>query len=108
MKITDQHIDDINLRKSQMVAESGEANPEKEAHLKEIDTMALGQRLRVLFKRTRERNICTNIISIIDYPLTIFRNYTVPMAEEDKWDKFRAAVVPISMVISFLYLFGFL
>ena len=43
---------------------------------------------------------------IIDYPLTILRNYSIPMAEEDKWEKFRASVLPLTMVISFMYLFG--
>lgn len=75
---------------------------------REQDTLALGQRLRVLFKRTRERNVCSNIIMIIDYPLTMLRNYSIPMAEEDKWDKLRACIVPVTMIISFFYLFGFL
>lgn len=62
----------------------------------------------MLFKRTRERNICSDILLIIDWPLTMLRNYTIPMAEEDRWDKIRGSIVPITMVIAFFYLFGFL
>ena len=62
----------------------------------------------MLFKRTRERNLCSDIILIIDWPLTMLRNYTIPMAEEDRWDKIRASIVPLTMVIAFFYLFGFL
>ena len=44
---------------------------------------------------------------VIDYPLTILRDYTIPMAEEERWDKLRAAVLPITMVPAFFYLFNF-
>lgn len=45
---------------------------------------------------------------VIDYPLTVLRDYTIPMAEEERWEKVRACILPLTMVLSFFYLFNFL
>jgi len=41
-------------------------------------------------------------------PLGFVRNYTIPMAEEDAWDRIRAAITPITAPFPFMYLFGLL
>jgi hypothetical protein len=45
---------------------------------------------------------------VIDYPLTVLRDYTIPMAEEEKWEKVRACILPFTIILSFFYLFNFL
>ena len=47
-------------------------------------------------------------MKVITVPLTFLRDYTIPMAEEETWDRTRASVLPSTMVISFFYLFGML
>ena len=41
-------------------------------------------------------------------PLAFLRDYTIPMAEEDAWDRKRAAITPITAPLAFMYLFGML
>jgi len=41
-------------------------------------------------------------------PLGFLRDYTIPMAEEDAWDRTRAAITPITAPLVFMYLFGLL
>lgn len=45
---------------------------------------------------------------MIDWPFSFCRDYTVPLAEEEAWDKVRAIIVLFTMVPAFFYLFGFL
>jgi len=73
-----------------------------------VDALAVGQRLRTLFRRTRSYGLWGTIMTIIDWPLTFLRDYTIPLAGEEAWDKQRAIVVPFTMVIAFFYLFGML
>jgi hypothetical protein len=40
-------------------------------------------------------------------PLSILRNYTIPMAEDEMWDKRRAMILPNTILWAFFYLFGF-
>jgi hypothetical protein len=40
-------------------------------------------------------------------PLSILRNYTIPMAEDEMWNKTRAVILPITIPWAFFYLFGF-
>lgn len=100
------HVDELaqSVRESNILTKSQVINKIEQ----QADTLALGQKLRILFKRTHQTGCFGTFITIIDYPLTILRDYTIPMAEEEKWDKFRACIVPLTMVMAFFYLFNFL
>lgn len=43
---------------------------------------------------------------IISVPLTFIRDYSCPMGEMEAWDRRRASIVPVTIVISFFYLNG--
>ena len=43
---------------------------------------------------------------IVQQPLIILRDYSIPMSDQEDWNQFRASLLPITYVISFLYLFG--
>jgi len=47
-------------------------------------------------------------MNVIDWPLSFLRDYTVPPAGEEAWDKQRSIIVPFTMVLAFMYLFGML
>lgn len=52
---------------------------------------------------------CSGIfISLFNVPLTFVRNYTIPMAEEEAWDRLRATITPMTAPLAFMYLFGLL
>ena len=59
-------------------------------------------------KKARMAGFSGIFISIFNVPLTFLRNYTIPMAEEDAWDRTRAAVTPMTFPLALLYLFGML
>ena len=68
--------------------------------------MFLAQKMRILFKNTSEEGIFGNLMKIVSVPLTLVRDYTVPIGEEDQWDRQRAAIIPMTLVIAFLFLNG--
>ena len=41
-------------------------------------------------------------------PLNFFRDYSIPMADFDDWDRFRASVLPMTVPVSFLFLWKLL
>ena len=43
---------------------------------------------------------------VIEWPLGLIRDYTIPIADEESWDRTRAAILPLFVVISFLFLNG--
>ena len=45
-------------------------------------------------------------MKLIEVPLTFLRNYTCPMADHECWDKKRAAVIPMTVPITSLWLYG--
>lgn len=45
---------------------------------------------------------------MIEWPVNFARDYTIPMAEEERWDRLRAAILPITMPIAFLFNMGIL
>ena len=62
--------------------------------------------MRILFKNTQEEGVLTSIMKIVSVPLTIIRDYTVPIGEEDQWDRQRASITPVTLIFAFIYLNG--
>ena len=62
--------------------------------------------MRILFKNQQEEGFLNTMMSLISVPLTIIRDYTVPIGEEDAWDRQRASILPIFIVMAFLWLNG--
>ena len=63
--------------------------------------------MRGVFKRTKdERGLCDRLMLVISVPLGFLRDFSTPMGEEDAWNRNRAAIIPITLVISFFYLNG--
>lgn len=64
--------------------------------------------MRILFRRTKKEGIANTLMLLISVPLTFIRDLTTPMGEEEAWNRNRAAFVPMSIVLAFLYLCGYL
>ena len=58
------------------------------------------------FKRIKEEGVTDNLMKVIEVPLTLIRDWTIPIADEEAWDRNRAAIVPVFLVIGFLFLNG--
>jgi len=52
------------------------------------------------------KKILSNVTKVIEVPINFIRDYTCPMAEHSEWNRTRAAVIPMTLVISFFYLAG--
>ena len=70
------------------------------------DKIYAANRMRNLLKRTKQEGCLGTFSKIVSVPLTFFRDYTIPMAEQDTWDRNRAAIVPIFIVLASFWLNG--
>jgi hypothetical protein len=58
------------------------------------------------FKRIKNEGITDNLMKIIEFPLTLIRDWTIPIADDEAWDRNRAAIVPLFLILGFLFLNG--
>jgi hypothetical protein len=73
------------------------------------DKLYQATRIKNLFKRTfddDEKSFSDKLWLIVDIPLNLLRNYSVPMAETDEWDRNRGALYPILLPFAFFFLNG--
>lgn len=70
------------------------------------DRIFVAHKMRMLFRATEEDSLASQLMKLISVPLTVLRDYTVPIAEEEQWDRQRASVVPMTTVFAFLWLNG--
>jgi sodium/potassium/calcium exchanger 6 len=64
--------------------------------------------MRKIFRQTQEQGVFNTIMTVISAPLNFLRDYTIPIAENDQWDRQRAATIPVFIVFAFFYLEGFI
>ena len=50
--------------------------------------------------------MCGFLMLLISVPLTFIRDYSTPIGELAAWNRTRAAVIPVTIVFSFLWLNG--
>jgi len=70
------------------------------------DKMYLANKLRIVFRTTKEEGILNSLMKLISVPLTLLRDYTCPPPEEEVWDRQRASIVPITIVFAAFWLNG--
>jgi hypothetical protein len=51
------------------------------------DRIFIMNKLRILFKNTKDEGFLNIVMNIISLPLNILRDYSVPCGEEAQWDK---------------------
>ena len=68
--------------------------------------MFLAQKMRHIFRQTREKGFFDAFMNIISWPLCILRDYSTPIGETAAWDRKRASIIPATIVFSFLWLNG--
>jgi hypothetical protein len=73
-----------------------------------VDDLFQGLKVKALLKKARMAGFSGIFFNLFAIPLGFLRNYTIPMAEEDAWDRTRAAITPITSPLAFMYLFGLL
>jgi hypothetical protein len=62
--------------------------------------------MRANFRRIREEGFGNTCFKLIEIPLNFLRDISTPIGDEEAWNRNRAAIVPVFLVISFLYLNG--
>ena len=71
-----------------------------------VDQMAVAQRMKAIFRRTKSEGVLANISKVYQVPLDFLRDYTIPIGDEASWNKERASIAPITFVFAFKYLNG--
>lgn len=67
--------------------------------------------MRNIFKRTKSKGFlgtCNSFLQIFFWPITKLRDITIPMSDEEDWSRLRAAILPMTQLLAFFYLFGML
>ena len=59
------------------------------------------------FKRISKRTFLWTMWRILEIPLVILRDFSIPMAEQSEWNRNRAAILPLTIPIVFCFLAGF-
>ena len=62
--------------------------------------------MRAIFKRSRDEGFINVFMLMISVPLTFIRDLSIPMGEMQAWNRYRAAIIPITIVICFFWLNG--
>ena len=70
------------------------------------DRVFVVQRMRRVFKEKREEGIWNNFMKLIEIPSKFLKDYTIPMAEHESWDRTRASIIPATLVMAWAYLAG--
>ena len=79
---------------------------QQEAEVVVNDRMYIVNKMRTVFKQTREEGVLNSLMKLISVPIVFVRDYTVPMGEEEAWDRNRVAVVCMTIVFAFFWLNG--
>jgi len=45
---------------------------------------------------------------IIDFPLNLLRDLTIPAGDSEKWDRTKMSIMPVFFVGALLFLYGFI
>ena len=70
------------------------------------DQLFVAGKMRNIFKRTQSRATTWlgYVTKIVEIPLNLLRDYTVPMAEVSDWSRNRAAILPLTIPVGFCLL----
>lgn len=55
-------------------------------------------------RRSKQLGPWRTLTSFITVPLSFLKDYTIPMADDEKWDKIRHSIVPLTFIFSFMWL----
>ena len=107
-KIEDRHVDELIERKTrdtELLGDNVELNSSNNGG---GDKFYQAQKLLLLFKRTTDDDdsLLDKIWLVIDIPLNLMRDLTVPMSETDAWDRNRGALFPLILPFAFYFLNG--
>jgi len=103
--ISQSHITDIVERRRTFLdeREKGDIDASIVVH---NDRLYIANKMRHLFRVTKEEGYLNSLMKIISIPLNLLRDYTTPIGDQEGWDRNRASVVPMTIVFAFLWLDG--
>jgi hypothetical protein len=81
--------------------ENGDENENKVR----VEQNFAAQKLKIQFKRAGDNNESKldKCWKIVEIPLNFLRDFSVPMADFDDWDRFRASVLPFTIPTAFMF-----
>lgn len=100
-EISEDHVGTLIQRRTEILAQFPQVDESTMP-----DRLFVAQQMKAIFKRTKEKGVCDSLMLIISTPLNFIRDISTPMGEEDAWNRTRASILPMTLVISFFYLNG--
>lgn len=72
----------------------------------QFDSLFTAQRLKLLFKNSKEDGPLDVFFNVIDWPLNLMRDLSIPAGSLERWNRTYMSFVPIFITIAFCLLFG--
>jgi hypothetical protein len=75
---------------------------------KKVDRIFLAQKLQMVFRHASKSDQgCMGYFwAVIDFPLNLMRDLTIPAGDLEKWDRTKMSLVPVFFPVSLFFLFG--
>lgn len=71
-----------------------------------MDRLFVTNKLRTLFRTTRDDGFFNTLSKIVSVPLSLIQDHTIPVQGDEFWNRNRQSVVPSLIVFAFLWLNG--
>ena len=105
-QVSDVHIEVLQQRKEAEISAKNPPPQLEDVQVEAADRNAIAQRMRHNFRRIKEEGYGNTCFKVVEIPLNFLRDYTCPIGDYEAWNRTRAAVVPVFIVLGFLYLNG--
>ena len=104
MRISDIYVDDmIKVPRQNLLTEN---QIDVSVDIEVPDRIAVVNRLRNVFKTTKENGFCSTATLIVRVPLEFIQNFTIPIQEPDAWNRRRCAITWVTFLFAFFWLQG--
>jgi len=98
--MTHDHIDQQVMLRNKSVSDMAQDEYDEDAP----DALFIAMKIKSTFKRTEGKHVIGHCWKIVEVPLNLLRDYSVPMADKCEWDRNRAAILPLTATWAFAFL----
>ena len=57
----------------------------------------IAAKMRISLRQIHDKGFVDSVSSLVTVPLNFVRNYSIPMSEDESWNKNRAAILPLTL-----------
>jgi len=69
----------------------------KKSAVKTVNREFIAAKMRISLRQIHDKGFVDSVSSLVTVPLNFVRNYSIPMSEDESWNKNRAAILPLTL-----------